>query len=151
MWYTVTRTGYDRCRVWKISTGCCRVLWRRCTCEYEIWIEPLELCTEVSGDEAERAKNIAYQPTLPRHATVNTAFSPGGISFDSLASQENAGFWMSSYSVSYVSNTESSPSARACCAGAIVLSSKESRTKSIGNADTFSRVMRMLDLMRSLV
>lgn len=53
---------------------------------------------------------------------------------------------MRSYSVSYVSNTDIPPSARACCAGAIVESSKESRKKSIGSDETFSRVSRIVDL-----
>jgi hypothetical protein len=92
----------------------------------------------------------SYQPTFPRHVTVTTAFSPGGISFDSFASQENAGLWISSYSVSYASNTESSLSARACCAGAMVLSLNVRRTESIGSVETFSSVIRIVDLYQEL-
>ena len=51
------------------------------------------------------------------------------------------------YSVSYVSKTDNSPSARDCCAGPIVESSKTSRTKSIGRWETFSTVILMGDLI----
>lgn len=61
-------------------------------------------------------------------------------------SHVNTGRWMRSYSVSYVSKTDSSPSASACWAGAIVESSKVRCIKSIGREEIFSNVMRMEDL-----
>ena len=51
------------------------------------------------------------------------------------------------YSVSYVSKTESAPSARDCCAGLMVESSKTNRTKSIGRWETLSTVILMGDLI----
>lgn len=51
------------------------------------------------------------------------------------------------YSVSYVLKTDRTPSLRACCAGAIVESSKVRWRKSIDRFDTFSNVIRIEDLV----
>ena len=76
-----------------------------------------------------------------------TAFLPGGISVSSCSkSQEKTGRWMSWHSVSYASNIDRSPSARAACAGAVVESSNDNLRKSMGRFEMFSSVSRSIDL-----
>jgi hypothetical protein len=99
---------------------------------------------QVSEYERDRT---AHQPTLPRHDTVRTAFLPGFTSLGSSRDfQLNTGLLRRAYSVSYASAIGRSPSVSACCAGAMVESSKVSLIKSIGSVDIFSTVRRIVDL-----
>jgi len=100
----------------------------------------------VSGHETRRDWT-AYHPTLPRHDTVRTAFLPGFTSLGSSRDfQLNTGLLRRAYSVSYASAIGRSPSVSACCAGAMVESSKVSLIKSMGSVDMFSTVRRIVDL-----
>ena len=90
---------------------------------------------------------ITHHPTLPEQATVSTAFRPGATALGSTSeSQRNTGRRSSSCSVSYVSKTAISPSANACCAGAIVESTHVTFINLMGIVETFSTVRRIIDL-----